>query len=46
MKNYMKLFQLIKFHRFDKTNGFVRVSGSEFKHLVLFDNGLFDKSYK
>ena len=29
--------------RFDKIDGFIRVSGSEFKYLVLFDNGLFDK---
>ena len=29
--------------RFDKIDGFIRVHGSEFKHLVLFDNGLFDK---
>ena len=29
--------------RFDKIDGFIRVCGSEFRHLVLFDNGLFDK---
>ena len=29
--------------RLDKIDGFIRVCGSEFKHLVLFDNGLFDK---
>ena len=29
--------------RFDKIDGFIRVRGSEFKHLVLFDNGSFDK---
>ena len=29
--------------RFDKIDGFIRVRGSEFKHLVLFDHGLFDK---
>ena len=29
--------------RLDKTDGFIRVHDSEFKHLVLFDNGLFDK---
>ena len=29
--------------RFNKIDGFIRVCGSEFKHLVLFDNGLFDK---
>ena len=28
---------------FDEIDGFIRVCGSEFKHLVLFDNGLFDK---
>ena len=28
---------------FDKIDGFIRVCGSEFRHLVLFDNGLFDK---
>ena len=29
--------------RFDKIDGFIRVCGREFRHLVLFDNGLFDK---
>ena len=29
--------------RLDKIDGFVRVRGSEFRHLVLLDNGLFDK---
>ena len=29
--------------RFDKVDGFIRVRGSEFRHLVLFDYGLFDK---
>ena len=29
--------------RFDKTDGFIRVCGDEFKHLVLFDYGLFDE---
>ena len=29
--------------KFDKIDGFIRVWGSEIKHLVLFDNGLFDK---
>ena len=29
--------------RLDEIDGFVRVSRSEFRHLVLFDNGLFDK---
>ena len=29
--------------RFDKIDGFINVRGSEFKHLVLFVNGLFDK---
>ena len=29
--------------RFDKIDGFIKVCGSEFRHLVLFDNGLFDK---
>ena len=29
--------------RFYKIDGFIRVFRSEFKHLVLFDNGLFDK---
>ena len=28
---------------FDKIDGFITVRGSEFIHLVLFDNGLFDK---
>ena len=32
------------FHiRFDKINGFIRVRGGEFRHLVLFDYILFDK---
>ena len=29
--------------RFNKIDGFVRVRGDEFKHLVLFEHGLFDK---
>ena len=29
--------------RFDEVDGFIRVRGGEFKHLVLFDYGLFDK---
>ena len=29
--------------RFDKVDGFIRVRGGEFKHLILFDYGLFDK---
>ena len=29
--------------RFNKIYEFIRVRGSEFKRLVLFDNGLFDK---
>ena len=29
--------------RFDKIDGFIRVRGSEFTYLVLFDYGLFDK---
>ena len=29
--------------RFDKIDEFIRVRGSEFKHLVLFHNGFFDK---
>ena len=29
--------------RLDKTDGFIRVRGGEFRHLVLFDNRLFDK---
>ena len=28
---------------FDKIDEFIRVCGSEFRHLVLFDYGLFDK---
>ena len=28
---------------FDKIDGFIGVRRSEFRHLVLFDNGLFDK---
>ena len=27
--------------RFDKINGFIRICGGEFRHLVLFDCGLF-----
>ena len=30
--------------RFDKINGFIRVSGDEFRHLVLFDYEFFDKT--
>ena len=29
--------------RLDKIDGFYRVHGGEFRHLVLFHNGLFDK---
>ena len=29
--------------RFNKIDGFVRVRGGKFRHLVLFDYGLFDK---
>ena len=29
--------------RFDKIDQFIRVRGGEFRHLVLFDYGLFDK---
>ena len=29
--------------RFDKIDEFIRVRGGEFRHLVLFDYGLFDK---
>ena len=29
--------------RFDKIDGFIRVCGGEFRYLVLFDYGLFDK---
>ena len=28
---------------FDKIDGFIRVCGGEFRHLVLFDYGLFEK---
>ena len=28
---------------FDKIEGFIRVRGGEFRYLVLFDHGLFDK---
>ena len=31
--------------RFDKTDGFIRVDGGEYRYLVLFDHGLFDKIY-
>ena len=31
--------------RFDKIDGLIRVRGSEFKHLVLLDNGLFNKIF-
>ena len=30
-------------NRFDKVDGFIRVRGGKFKHLVSFDYGLFDK---
>ena len=29
--------------RFDKTDGFIRVRGDEFRHLVLFNSEMFDK---
>ena len=29
--------------RFDEIDGFIRVRGGEFRYLVLFDHGLFDK---
>ena len=29
--------------RIDEIDGFIRVRGAEFRHLVLFDYGLFDK---
>ena len=29
--------------RFDKIDGFIRVRGGEFRHLVLFDYGFLDK---
>ena len=29
--------------RFDKTDGFIRVCGDEFRHLVLFNSEMFDK---
>ena len=31
--------------RFDKIDGFIRVRGCEFRHLVLFYYGLFDNIY-
>ena len=31
--------------RLDKIDGFIRVRGGEPTHLVLFDNGLFDKVF-
>ena len=31
--------------RFDKIDGFIRVRGGEFRYLVLFDHGLFDKIF-
>ena len=31
--------------RFDKIDGFIRVRGGEFRYLVLFGYGLFDKIY-
>ena len=31
--------------RFDKIGGYIRVCGGEFRYLVLFDCGLFDKTY-
>ena len=30
--------------RFDKLDGFLRVRGNEFRHLLLFDYGLFDEN--
>ena len=29
-------------YRFNKINGFIRVRGGEFRHLVLFGHGFFD----
>ena len=31
--------------KFDKTNGFIRVRGEEFRHFLLSDDGLFDKMF-
>ena len=31
--------------RFDKIDGFIRVQGGEFRYLVLFHHGLFDKIF-
>ena len=31
--------------RFNKTDGFIRVRGDEFRYLVLYNHGLFDKIY-
>ena len=52
-KHYMNVFQLMAFHktsrdpeplhiRFAKIDGFIKVRGGEFRHLLLFDYGLFD----
>ena len=43
-------FQQVQNHcilgiRLDKIDGFIRVRGGEFRHLVLFDKRLFDKIF-
>ena len=47
MKIYIKIFQFITFHtklqRVQNHYVFIRVCGGEFRYLVLFDYGLFDK---
>ena len=54
-KSYMKTFQFMTFHiktstvpkplpiRYDKVDGFIRFRRGQFRHLVLFDYGLFDQ---
>ena len=54
-KNYMKIFQFIKFRiniqqvqkplriRFDKVDEFIIALDGKIKHLILFEYGLFDK---
>ena len=50
----MKIIQFMTIHtkllkqlhiRFEKIDGFIRVHGGEFRTLVLFDYGLFDKIF-
>ena len=43
LKNRVSLKSFVSYCRFNKINGFIRVRGGEFRHLVLFDYELFDE---